>query len=133
MKYFRYSLILFVFVFVRQMPAQQPGFDHIVIVIEENHSFGQIIGNPAAPNINALAAGGANIVNDPAADPGAVISGSHAVRHPSQPNYLELYSGSNQGTLQDGHPGQADEPLSSPPPFTTPNLGSALRNVGLGF
>src|SRR5580704_9366006 len=112
--------------------AQQPAFDHIVVVIEENHSFGDIIGNSAAPNLNALANSGANIVNA-ATDPQGNTTGSHAVRHPSQPNYLELYSGSNQGTIQDGHPGSTSEPFSSPPPFTTPNLGAALRKAGFRF
>ncbi|HEX4639054.1 MAG TPA: alkaline phosphatase family protein [Chthoniobacterales bacterium] len=113
--------------------AQAPAYDHIVIVIEENHGFSQIIGSSSAPNINALAASGANIVNA-ATDPQGNTSGSHAVRHPSQPNYLELYSGSNQGTVQDGHPGDpTSEPFSSPPPFTTPNLGAALRNAGFSF
>src|SRR3954471_10519329 len=76
-----------------------PHPDHVVVVILENKSFGQIIGNPAAPNINALAAEGASVVNSPS-DPGAIMSGSHALRHPSQPNYLELFSGSHQGVLQ---------------------------------
>ena len=132
MKRFRYFSILLAIAFVRLTHAQQPAYDHIVIVIEENHSFGDIIGNAAAPNINALAAAGANIVNAPT-DPNGNTSGSHAVRHPSQPNYLELYSGSNQGTIQDGHPGTTSEPFSSPPPFTTPNLGAALRNAGFSF
>ena len=112
--------------------AQQPAYDHIVVVIEENHSFGDIIGSSSAPNINALAAAGANIVNA-STDPQGNTSGSHAVRHPSQPNYLELYSGSNQGTIQDGHPGSTSEPFSSAPPFTTPNLGATLRNAGFSF
>src|ERR1700747_2206203 len=112
--------------------AQSPAFDHVVVVIEENHSFGDIIGNSAAPNITALASPGANIVNA-STDPQGNTTGSHAVRHPSQPNYLELYSGSNQGTIQDGRPGSTDEPFSSPPPFTTPNLGAALRNAGFSF
>jgi phosphatidylinositol-3-phosphatase len=115
-----------------QVRAQAPAFDHIVIVIEENHSFGQIIGSAQAPNINALAASGANIVNA-ASDPQGNSSGAHAVRHPSQPNYLELYSGSNQGTIGDGHPGSASEPFSPVPPFTTPNLGAALRNAGYSY
>ena len=118
--------------FASLLHAQAPAFDHIVVVIEENHSFGDIIGNPAAPNINALAASGANIVNA-STDPQGNTTGSHAVRHPSQPNYLELYSGSNQGTIQDGHPGSTSEPFSSPPPFTTPNLGAALRNAEFSF
>jgi hypothetical protein len=130
-RYLPLSLLLGVCV-IGILQAQQPAFDHIVVVIEENHSFGDIIGNSAAPNINALAATGANIVNA-SNDPQGNMTGSHAVRHPSQPNYLELYSGSSQGTIQDGHPGSSTEPFSSPPPFTTPNLGAALRNGGFSF
>src|SRR5947199_7869698 len=78
-----------------------PRPDHVVIVIMENHSSGQIIGSAQAPNINALAAEGANFVNAPA-DPIAAMTGSHALRHPSQPNYLQLFSGSHRGVLQDG-------------------------------
>ncbi len=128
----RISLLFLVLALPGLACGQGPAFDHIVIVIEENHSFGDIIGNPAAPNINALANSGANIVNA-STDPQGNTSGSHAVRHPSQPNYLELYSGSNQGTIQDGHPGSTTEPNSSPPPFITPNLGAALRNTGFSF
>jgi acid phosphatase len=61
------------------------------------------------------------------------MSGSHAVRHPSQPNYLELYSGSNQGVIQDGRPGTSAEPFTTPPPWNTANLGAALRNAGYSF
>src|ERR1700730_8540801 len=134
MKHFCYLSILFcgAVCLVHELRAQAPAFDHIVIVIEENHSFSDIIGSSAAPNINALAASGANIVNA-STDPQGNTTGSHAVRHPSQPNYLELYSGSNQGTIQDGHPGSSNEPFSSAPPFTTPNLGAALRNAGFSF
>ncbi|MGH7939327.1 MAG: alkaline phosphatase family protein, partial [Bryobacteraceae bacterium] len=112
--------------------AQGPAFDHIVVVIEENHSFAQIIGNPNAPHLNALAAIGANIVNA-STDPGAITSGSHSVRHPSQPNYLELYSGNNQGTIGDGRPGTSAEPYTVAPPFTTPDVGAELRNAGFSF
>ena len=112
--------------------APLPRPDHIVIVIFENKSYSQIIGNSAAPNINALAAEGANFVNAPG-DPSAATSGSHALRHPSQPNYLELFSGSNQGVRQNGRPGTAAEPLSLPIPFNTPNLGASLIAAGLTF
>jgi hypothetical protein len=132
MKHHFYLSLLLPVCFVCELRAQTPPFDHIVVVIEENHSFSDIIGSPDAPNINALAAAGANIVNA-STDPEGSTSGSHAVRHPSQPNYLELYSGSNQGTISDGHPGSSSEPLSSPPPFETPNLGAALRNAGYSF
>jgi len=112
--------------------APLPRPDHIVIVIFENKSYGQIIGNSAAPNINALAADGANFVNAPS-DPSAATSGSHALRRPSQPNYLELFSDSNQGVRQNGRPGTSAEPLSLPLPFNTPNLGASLIAAGLTF
>ena len=61
MKHYFYLSLLLAVCFVPELHAQAPAFDHIVIVIEENHSFADIIGNSAAPNINALAAAGANI------------------------------------------------------------------------
>src|ERR1700738_3256551 len=109
-----------------------PRPDHVVIVIMENHSYGQIIGSAQAPNIHALALEGANIVNSPL-DPLGTTSGSHGLRHPSQPNYLELFSGYYQRVLQDGHPGTSSEPLSSSPPFNTPNLAASLIAGGLTF
>lgn len=32
-----------------------PHYDHLFVLVEENHGFGDVIGNPAAPNLNALA------------------------------------------------------------------------------
>src|ERR1700749_12125 len=65
---------------------------HIIIVMEENHSYADIIGNAQAPYINSLAQSGASFTD------------SHAVTHPSQPNYLELFSGSTRGVKDDGCP-----------------------------
>ena len=53
-----------------------PSPDHVVIVIEENHSYSEIIGSSAAPYINSVAA------------QGALFTQSHATTHPSQPNYV---------------------------------------------
>jgi hypothetical protein len=92
-----------------------PTPDHVVMVIEENHSFSSIIGNPSAPYINSLA-------NDPY---GALFTQSFAIEHPSQPNYLDLFAGSNQGVTDDNLPVNA--------PFTTNNLGAALLAKGLTF
>lgn len=114
--------------FVAARLQAQPRPDHVVIVIFENKALDRVIGNPEAPNINALAAAQASIVNAPG-DP----TGSHAVRHPSQPNYLELFSGDNQGVVQDGLPGTPAEPGSSAPPFNTPNLAANLRARGFSF
>jgi phosphatidylinositol-3-phosphatase len=60
-------------------PAPHPS--HIIVVIEENHSFEQIIGSPAAPFINRLAADG------------TLLTSYHAITHPSLPNYIALLSG----------------------------------------
>jgi acid phosphatase len=70
-----------------------PRFGHIVIVVMENKNFGAIIGRPdEAPYLNKLAAAG------------AVFSNSFAVGHPSQPNYLALFSGSTHGLTSDHCP-----------------------------
>lgn len=88
--------------------------DHIVIVVEENHGYNQIINSENAPYINQLA------------NEGTLFTNSEAVTHPSQPNYLALFSGSLQNV--DG-----DECLNKKTPFTTPNLGAALLHSGYTF
>ncbi|WP_235841957.1 alkaline phosphatase family protein [Neobacillus fumarioli] len=79
--------------------------DRIVIVIEENHASQQINGNQSAPYMNSLAFQGANFTN------------YHAIEHPSQPNYLDIFSGSNQGVTNDRMPKTK---------FTADNLASEL-------
>src|SRR5256884_1592307 len=92
-------------------PAALPAYDHIVVVIEENHSYSEVIGNANAPYITSLANGGAKMTQ------------SFAVTHPSEPNYLALYSGSTQGLTDD----------SCPHTFTGNNLGHQLIAAGLTF
>ncbi len=93
-----------------QVPAI-PRPDHVLVVMEENHAYSEIIGSPQAPYINGLATAGASFTN------------SHGVEHPSQPNYLDLFSGLNQGVVGD----------SCPNTYTTQNLGSALITAGFTF
>lgn len=69
-----------------------PKPDHVILVMEENHSYADIIGNTQAPYINALA------------QSGALFTNSFAITHPSQPNYLDLFSGSDQGVTDDSCP-----------------------------
>jgi acid phosphatase len=89
-----------------------PRPDHTVIVIFENHSYSQINGSSSAPYFNSLAAQGAKFTN------------SHATTHPSEPNYLALFSGSTQGVTND----------ACPVNFTgKANLGSQLIAAGLTF
>jgi len=91
-----------------------PQYDHVVVVIEENHAYHEIIGSANAPYINELAKGG------------VLFSNAHGIGHPSQPNYLALFSGSTQGVT-------SDECLEGKTPFKTPNLGEALIDKHLTF
>lgn len=88
-----------------------PGYSHIVVVMEENHSYSQVIGSAQAPYINSLARRGALFTN------------SHAVGHPSEPNYMAITSGSTYGLTSDACP------------FSTskPNLGSELIAAGRSY
>ncbi len=88
-----------------------PKPDHIVIVVEENKSYSQIIGNPAAPYINKLSRRG------------ALFTQSYGVAHPSQPNYLALFSGTTRGI------GSNACPLL----LNGENLAGALIDKGLSF
>ncbi|MGG2027179.1 alkaline phosphatase family protein [Gottfriedia sp. S16(2024)] len=100
------------FNFNSQTESGIPKIDHIVIVIEENHAKQQIMGNHSAPYINSLMNLGANLTN------------YHAIEHPSQPNYLDLFSGSNQGVTDDALPKTK---------FSTDNLASELIEKKLTF
>lgn len=88
-----------------------PRPDKVVMVIEENRAFSRVIGSGAAPYLDSLAARG------------ALLTQSFAVTHPSQPNYLALFSGSTQGVTDN----------TCPQRFTGVNLGSALIRAGYGF
>lgn len=88
-----------------------PRPDHVVIVVEENKSFTQVIGVPSAPYINALARRG------------VLFTQSYGVAHPSQPNYLALFSGTTRGI------GSNACPLM----LQGENLASALIDKGLSF
>jgi hypothetical protein len=94
-----------------QGPKSLPLPAHVVIVLEENHAYSQIIGTSQAPYINSLARQGASFVQ------------SYAVTHPSQPNYLALFSGSTQEVSGD----------SCPHTFSVPNLASELIAAGKTF
>jgi hypothetical protein len=69
-----------------------PRLDHVFVIMMENHSFSQIIGNPNAPFANALAQS-AN-----------AATRYFAIAHPSLTNYLEVVGGSNFGVLSDNNP-----------------------------
>ena len=115
-KFFETTLLLVIMAIkpATGQPAPSQHFvppSHVIVVMEENHSYSEIIGSPDAPYINALAAAGASFTN------------SFAITHPSQPNYLDLFSGLNQGVTDD----------SCPHTFSTQNLESELIAAGKTF
>ncbi|MFI6602440.1 alkaline phosphatase family protein [Nonomuraea sp. NPDC050536] len=88
-----------------------PRYDHVVVVIFENTNYSTVKGSSNAPYLNQLAS------------QGALFTNSFGVTHPSQPNYLALFSGSQQGVTND----------SCPKDFTVANLGQQLLEAGLTF
>ena len=73
-------------------PPTVASADHVFLVVLENHSFGQVIGNPAMPYLNGLAT-----AHGLAAD-------YFANAHPSIPNYFMLTTG-NLETFDDNFTG----------------------------
>ena len=101
-------------------PPTLPIYDHIVIVVEENKDFEQILGGRFdAPYIGKLAT------------EGATFERMFAEEHFSQGNYFWLFSGSNQNVgFFDRVPSKASHPDY---PFTSSNLGEQLIRKGLSF
>src|ERR1700749_5143878 len=91
--------------------AALPKPDHVLIVFMENKDTDEVIGSSSAPWLNSLAHSGANFTN------------AHAETHPSQPNYIALFSGSTQGVTD-------NDCVHS---FDAPNLGSELIAAGKTF
>ena len=64
----------------------------VVLIVMENHSYGQITGSASAPYLNGFA------------HRGTLFTNMNAVGHPSLPNYLALTSGSTLGCTSDACP-----------------------------
>ncbi|MCW2948448.1 MAG: Phosphoesterase family protein [Actinoallomurus sp.] len=64
-------------------------YDHVFVVVMENHGYSDVIGNPAAPNLNALAKQYGS------------ATAYYAVTHPSEPNYVAMLGGSPSGVASD--------------------------------
>lgn len=98
---------------VKPAAASVPTPAHVVVVMEENHSYADVIGDTVdAPYINSLAA------------QGALMTASYGVTHPSEPNYMALFGGSTYGLTSDACP--VSEGSSA-------NLGSELLAAGKTF
>src|SRR4051812_23094557 len=66
-------------------PGSVPAPGHVVVVVFENKDAESVIGSSSAPYLTSLAQAGADFTD------------AHAETHPSQPNYIALFSGSTRG------------------------------------
>lgn len=81
--------------------AAMPSYDHVVLIILENHSTNQIVGSHTkTPALNRLAA------------TYGLATNYYAISHPSEPNYVAMLGGDTFGIADDDafycKPGMAD-------------------------
>lgn len=86
-------------------------FSHVFVVVEENHSYGDVIGNAGMPYFNSLATSY------------GLATQYYANAHPSLPNYFELTTG--EGVSITGPAGD-----TFPGPVTQDNIVRALTAAG---
>ncbi len=93
-------------------PDGWPVYDHVVIVVEENKDYDQVLVGCEAPYIKELQRAGANLTK------------MYAEEHHSQGNYFWLFSGHNQGVKGDTIPSAM---------LSASNLGQQLIASGRSF
>jgi phosphatidylinositol-3-phosphatase len=93
-------------------PTRRGTPGHIVVAVFENTSYRTVVESGQAPWLHELMG------------TGAVFTDSHGVAHPSQPNYLALFSGSTQGITDDHCPVRLTG---------RPNLARQLLDAGRTF
>ncbi len=104
------SLLLLLALPLHAEPLPRP--DHVLIVVEENRGFKQIMSPQHADSwLHGLV------------KRGALLTRSHGVTHPSQPNYLALFSGTTHGISSN----------DCQPKLSGDNLASSLQQKGATF
>jgi phosphatidylinositol-3-phosphatase len=108
--------------------AAIPHYQHIVEIMMENTNYGTIIGNPLAPQINALAS------------TYGLATNYFGVTHPSEPNYLTNVGGDYFG-IQDDNQFYCTPAMSTTDPYcggttvdhtvSAPNLADQLTAAGM--
>lgn len=88
-----------------------PRYDHIFLIVMENHDYDGIIGAKDAPHLNALA------------NTYGLATNYWAVSHPSEPNYVAMIGGSTFGITDDASYTQHQ--------ISAPYLGSQLEDAHL--
>jgi phospholipase C len=104
-----------------------PRYQHVVEIMMENQKYSTIIGNPLAPQINALASNYGLATN------------YFGVTHPSEPNYMAAISGSYFG-VQDDNQFYCTPAIAATDPFcggttvdhtvSAPSLATQLTAAG---
>ncbi|HUA08223.1 MAG TPA: alkaline phosphatase family protein [Candidatus Acidoferrales bacterium] len=128
------ALILAILTLAAASPASNdlamPRYEHIIVIMDENKDYSQILDPAFAPNISALAKQYGNATN------------FYAEAHPSEPNYVALVGGDTFGIRDDdgytckpgstggmcagsGEPGFVDHTIDAP------NLATQLEAAGL--
>ena len=100
------------------VPKGVSKFDHVFVILMENHGYVQIIGNPSAPFANQYAQFANSATN------------YFAIGHPSFTNYLEIVGGSNFGVRSDNAPdwhNPSCTPNIVPPGYTTTDFPSSAN------
>lgn len=90
---------------------------HVIVVMEENYAYAKIIGSSLAPTFTYLSKQSYC----------ANMTLATAITHPSEPNYLELFSGSDQGVIAD------ETGPCSGAPLNDCNLGSSMIQAKYTF
>jgi hypothetical protein len=88
--------------------AAVPSLEHVIVVVMENKAYAQASAPPYTASLMAS---------------GSSFSSFYAYTHPSQPNYLMLWSGSTQGVTNDACPAAGS-------PYASDNLGQACEAAG---
>jgi phospholipase C len=112
--------------------ASVPKYDHVIVIVEENKSYGTVLDHGYAPAISDLA------------KTYGIATQMYAERHPSEPNYVALIGGDTFGIADDDAwyctSGSTREFCkgSEAPGFVAhlvdgPNLATQLAAKGLGW
>jgi acid phosphatase len=90
-----------------------PGANHLAVIVLENKSYAQVVGNQNAPYIN-----------NTLIPTGRLFTAYYAAFHPSLPDYLAITSGSNSGCVIDGCPRNS---------IPGPSLFSEMNAAGISW
>jgi phospholipase C len=90
-----------------------PSYQHIFVMVEENHSYNQIIGNKAAPELNYLA------------QTYGVATNYYGTIHPSEGNYVAMVGGNTYNI--------EDDAIYTSHTTTNPSVALRLEAAGLSW